>query len=513
MSDSNPFPGLRPFEYAESYLFFGRDGQNSELLRKLADNRFIAVVGTSSSGKSSLVRAGLLPTLHGGMMLHGGSGWRVALLRPGSDPIGNLASALSTPDVLGAAKPDNSEIQIALAEATLRRTSMGLVELVRQARLPPYENLLIVVDQFEELFRYIAPDGSDDEAAAFVTLLLNVVWQRELPVYVVLTMRSDFLGECARFPDLPAALNADGIYLVPRMTRDQCREAIVSPIAVGGGQIATPLVNRLLNDIGDNPDHLPILQHAMMRTWEFWLAHRRDDELVDLTHYDAIGTMSSALSLHADEAFYALPDEHSKQIAEKLFKALTEKGADNRETRRPTSLAELCAIAEAMPEETIAIIEVFRRSGRSFLMPPADVGLTPETIIDISHESLVRNWQRLRYWVDEESQSARIYQRLAETAVLYRNGEAGLWRGPDLQLALNWRDEMSPNKTWARRYHPEFENAMSFLEQSERTREAEVAEEERYRYRRLRRTRIALIALAALALILLSLSVYSFRKF
>jgi hypothetical protein len=507
----NPFPGLRPFEYDESLLFFGRDGQSSELLSKLADNRFVAVAGTSGSGKSSLVRAGLLPALYGGMMLHGSSGWRVALLRPGGAPIGNLARALSDPKVIGAASASDAEIQIALAEATLRRSSLGLVEIVRQSRLPSSENLLIVVDQFEELFRYLAlHDGANDEATAFVSLLLAAVRQRDLPVYVALTMRSDYLGDCARFRELPESFNDGGLYLVPRLTRDQYREALTGPVAVGGGRVAGPLVSRLLNDLGDNPDQLPILQHAMMRTWDFW-SSGGGGEPINISHYEAVGGMAEALSQHADEAFNELPGERSRQIAEKLFKALTEKGADNHMLRRPTRLAEICAIAEASVDETVGVIDVFRRQGRSFFMPPAGFDLTPETIIDISHESLVRNWKRLTQWVDEEAQGARAYQRLAETSLLYEKGRAGLLVDPALRFTLDWRESQRPNAAWARRYHANFESAMRFLEESKRGGKKSQSELEGDLYRRLKRTRIVIIALLLLLMGSLILSFNSAR--
>ena len=432
---ANPFPGLRPFEFDESHLYFGRDGQNEQLLRKLSSTRFVAVVGTSGSGKSSLVRAGLLPTLYGGSLTSAGSNWRVALMRPGNDPLGNLARALNSADVFGSEIAENAELQTTITEATLRRGSLGLVEAVRQNRMPENENLLVIADQFEELFRYAQVAGGDEryqnEAAAFVKLLLEAARQREINIYVVLTLRSDYIGDCSLFWDLPEAIN-EGQYLIPRLTREQRREAVTGPVAVGGAQITPRLVNRLLNEMGDNPDQLPILQHALMRTWDNWKQEGKPDEPLDLHHYEAIGGMSEALSRHADEAYFELPDERSRLIAERIFKALTEKGKDNRETRRQTELRVLCAVVEASEQEVISVIEPFRREGRSFLMPPAATPLRADSLIDISHESLIRNWQRLSQWVDEESRSVRIYQRLADTAALHQKGEAGLWHDPDL---------------------------------------------------------------------------------
>jgi tetratricopeptide (TPR) repeat protein/energy-coupling factor transporter ATP-binding protein EcfA2 len=488
--NGNPFPGLRPFETDEYQLFFGREGQSDELLARLGRTRFLAVVGTSGSGKSSLIRAGLLPALYGGLMAQTGSAWRIALLRPGGDPIGHLACALAAPDVLGNGEQDG-EVQAAVIEATLRRSTLGLVDALKQARLAAYENLLVVVDQFEELFRFRAArghEGTDDDAAAFVKLLLEAGAQRDVPLYVVLTMRSDFLGDCAQFWGLPEAINT-GQYLIPRMTRDERRSAITGPVAVGGGEISQPLVNRLLNDVGDNPDHLPILQHALMRTWDFWTTHRRDAEPLGLEHYDAIGGMTNALSRHADEAWDELPDERSRLIAELLFKALTERGVDNREIRRPTRVEEICNIAGATREEVAAVVEVFRLEGRSFLMPPSGVELSDETVIDISHESLIRNWQRLKEWVKDEAEAARIYRRLAGAASDYREGTGGLLDDVTLRWVLKWRDKYRPSRAWGVRYHPEFDAAIAYLEESRAAREAEAAERERQRQDFLERER------------------------
>jgi len=507
-SFTNPFPGLRPFETDEYRLFFGREGQSDALITRLQRARFLAVVGTSGSGKSSLVRAGLLPALCGGMMAEAGSGWRICIMRPGSDPFANLAHSLAEKDVLlaagGGLPPAEAEAVIA---ATLRRGSLGLLDAARNARLAESEKLLVLVDQFEELFRFRAARTApitEDDAAAFVKLLIEAAQQRELSIYVVLTMRSDFLGDCAQFQGLPEAIN-DGQYLIPRMNRDERRMAIVGPVGVSRGKMAEPLINRLLNDVGDNPDQLPILQHALMRTWDYWTAHRRNGEPIGLEDYEAIGTMTEALSLHADEAWGELPDERSRQIAEKLFKALTEKGADNREIRRPTQLSVISAGAEATEAEVVAVIDVFRREGRSFLMPPAGVRLSSDTVIDISHESLIRNWDRLQKWVEEEAQSSRIYRRLAEAAVLQREGKEGLLVDPALQIALDWREKERPNSAWANHYQSEFETAIGFLDASRDQRDSQLRAEEqrRARQRQLRSAlAIGFVSLLVLALVL-----------
>ena len=203
MPDSpwNPFPGLRPFEPEEDYLFFGRERDTDELLRQLRVKRFLAVVGTSGCGKSSLVRCGLIPSLESGLMSQSGSTWRIATMRPGGDPMGHLASALNAPDVLGVTTGDLASTNRVMLDAALRRGTLGLVDSVREALLPKDDNVLILVDQFEELFRFrhARPDAPD-EAIAFVKRLLEATAQRDTPIYVVITMRSDFIGECMELP-------------------------------------------------------------------------------------------------------------------------------------------------------------------------------------------------------------------------------------------------------------------------------------------------------------------------
>jgi hypothetical protein len=247
---------------------------------------------------------------------------------------------------------------------TLRARGRGLVNCVRQAGLPDGEKLLVVADQFEELFRFKREgdqDSSRDEALAFVRLLLEATRPAGPPIYVVLTMRSDYINRCMEFSDLPEAIN-DGLYLVPRMTRDELRAAITAPVAVAGAGIAPGLVVRLLNDIGDDQDQLPILQHALMRTWEKWRQDHAEGEEVGPRHYMQAGTMSGALDQHAEEAYEEVRNlPRGEEIAEKLFRALTEKDRDGQGVRRPMRLSELAGLIHASEAEIAAVAESFRR--------------------------------------------------------------------------------------------------------------------------------------------------------
>ena len=508
----NPFPGLRPFKIEESHLFFGREGQSDEVLLKLSKSRFVGVIGPSGSGKSSFIYCGVLPILYGGFLTDASPNWEVVVTRPGAGPIDNLAESLlkNNKEYLNA-EPEEQKIKRTIFSTLLRSSSLGLVEAVEQSRRSADVNYLILVDQFEELFRF--KDSTDpnsvNESLAFINLLIEAINYPDSPIYVAVTMRSDFIGECAQFPELTRKIN-DSHYLIPQMTREQKRRAIEGPVAVGGAKITPRLVQQLLNDLGDNPDQLPILQHALMRTWSYWSLYRDyEDEQVDLKHYEAIGTMSEALSMHANEAFDELNDDQ-KRICEILFKAITEKRGENFGIRRPTRLNEIAAIADCSEDEIVEVIEKFREQGRSLLTPAFGTPILSKSMIDISHESLMRIWVRLKNWVDDEADAVQMYVRLAEAASMYQVGKAGLWRPPDLQLALNWQAKHKPTLVWGQRYHPAFERTLVFLEYSKKEFETEQRIKELEQKRKLQRARTTALVLATATIISVLFLIYAF---
>jgi len=512
---NDPFPGLRPFSMEESHLFFGREGQSEEVLVKLSENQFVAVVGPSGSGKSSFIYCGVIPLLLGDFLPSEGAGWKVVTMRPGGGPIQNLAQSLLEQDrEYLQADEETQKIRNAISVALLQSHSLGLVEAVQQIKNFENRNILILVDQFEELFRF--NKGSSEaveDSLHFVNLLMQAINSSEVPIYCIITMRSDFIGDCAFFPDLTQAIN-DSYYMIPQMTRDQKRRAIEGPVAVGNGQIAPRLVQQLLNDVGDNPDQLPILQHALMRTWSFWQSNRQPDEPMDIRHYEAIGKMEEALSLHANEAYDEL-DSEQKVICEHIFKALTDSGKSSSvetSVRRPTPVKELAEITQASVDDIIFIVEKFREPGRSLLMPPHTVGIDEEAIIDISHESLMRIWTRLKTWVEEEAESVGMYIRLSEAAFAYQVGRAALWRPPDLQLALNWKDKHKPGLNWAKRYNPAFERTMVFLEYSKQQYETEQRIKEQQQKKRLRRARLTALFLGSATIVSIGFLIFAITQ-
>lgn len=503
---SNPFPGLRPFTPEESHLFYGREKQGEAILEQLSANRFVALIGASGSGKSSLIYCGLVSHLKQGNLEGTGTHWNIIATRPGSDPLLNLAKAMRT--AILEKKSGNPEEKAITSR--LESDPDAIQKLLKDYFGEKQGNTLVIIDQFEELFRY-ADDAGEDKGIAsanrFVDLLVNAVKNKDYPVYAVLTMRSDFIGDCSQFQNLTALINQSN-YLIPRMSRQDLEKAITGPVQQAGATIDPDLTAILLNEIGNNPDQLPILQHALMRTWEYWLARGDVKRPIAMADYEAIGKMEKALSEHANEAYDEL-DEEGKRVCENMFKTLTEKGTDNRGIRHPTRVSVIASIVRTTPENVMSVVDKFRGSSRSFLSPAANVPLTPETIIDLSHESIMRIWNRLRVWVEEEAAAVQMYLRLSEAAAQHQAGRGSLWRPPDLQLALNWKEKQQPTLAWAARFDQAFERTMVFLSTSESDFNKEEEHKIRLQKRQLRRTRMFALVLGSAAIIALGLTVYS----
>jgi WD40 repeat protein/energy-coupling factor transporter ATP-binding protein EcfA2 len=488
----NPYPGLRPFEPEDAGYFFGRDRQVDELLLRLRDHRFVAVLGLSGSGKSSLVRAGLIPALKAGHLTSSGSHWRVALFRPGSRPLEALAAALD--EALGA-RVDRLARLGASTQALLLDTREG-----READ----ESLLVVVDQFEEIFR--VPDAS--QAARFIDLLLAV--EQDLSplfrVYVTLTMRTDRLGESARFDGLPEALNRSQ-YLVPKLASDQLREAIEGPAALTETDIAPELVQQLAIEASEGRDQLPLLQHLLMTLWE-GRETRDDSSAISYAAYEAIGSAAAALNAHADRVLAELPAGR-QALASFIFRALTEAG-EGRDQRRPQRLSQLAAITGAPLEEVRGVAEHFLTA--NFLTSP-DRWRTDDWEADITHESLIRQWKQLAGWVAEEAKGAEDYR------YFYRGASRGAvpLTSFDLDLAIKWLDKRL-NAAWAARYGGDFDATVRYIRRSEQAKKefeeavAAYAAEEAARKDRARRNAYILAgACLVVAVVIGALAIFAWR--
>jgi energy-coupling factor transporter ATP-binding protein EcfA2 len=512
-----PYPGLRPFKTSEFQFFNGRDGQAEELISRLKQNHFLAVIGSSGTGKSSLIRAGVIPQLMAGYLQEAGTNWDVALCRPGKNPVENLAVALARVKCRSN-DPEKIKQDLAITEPMLSRSIYGILdfnEVLNAPDKPEQEksNLLIIVDQFEELFRFNRDNlGKPDIETHFVNLLLKASANPELPIYVIITMRSEFLGDCVKYRGLPESIN-EGQYLVPQLNREQLKEVIEDPILIAGKKVAPGLVELLVNEIEESKvkkdlDQLPILQHALMRTYQ----NAINENAAEITyeHYLATGGLKDALSNHAQKKYDELGDgsdvETLKQkIAKSVFQALTDASTDQKKGRRPTELSVLHNIVKgqgATAAQVNEVIDHFRDTETSFIMPPSNTALFPKLIMDISHESLMRQWPRLKDWVTEEAEHGKILLRLSEYEKLNGLGVKDYLEGKELQQMLDWYRSFQPQDDWAVRYAANYKASFEYLKKSEqyqREKELKITADKKKKA-----TKYKIIIVAALALIVIT---------
>ena len=261
-----PYPGLRPFEKEEWPIFRGRDRLIQDILTILAENHFVSILGPSGSGKSSLVRAGVLATLerrHSRM----GVRWRTGTMRPGASPLWAMADGILRalrPEIVGA-DGELPAAEVARIRVLIDASEDGLASAVQEVGLEEDTNFLLLVDQFEEIFRYTS-DDEDREQTRLIEILLAVAENKPSGIHIITTMRSEYLGDCSRFKGLAETLN-ETHYLLSGMTEDELRQAIVEPAELKNGHIEDGLVERLVEDIRGQEDQLPILQHTLLWMW------------------------------------------------------------------------------------------------------------------------------------------------------------------------------------------------------------------------------------------------------
>lgn len=506
--ESNPFPGLRPYNSAEEDIFFGRSAVVREVAGLLHEKKFVTILGASGVGKSSLINGGVVPHLSKSGDKED-TDWTIASFRPGIDPFGNLADALaSTGDFRFEGVDSRQSVLSKLKEGTV-----GLCSLA--AGLPDKGNnrLLIIIDQFEELFHYSEHGTSErggKDASSFIDMVVRTVREKTSNIFFIVTMKPDLIGECAKYPGLAALINSSS-YFIPLMASDDFREVITGPVRYAGADIDTDLVELILSEIIERDDQLPVLQHAMMRTWSLWQKRGQYKTPLAIIDYESAGGMSNAMSLHADEAYEEL-SARGKVVCEALFKTITAGGTDTKGVRSPADIDSISAITGFTNEELIEVVEKFRIPERSFIVPGIDEPLTGKTLIDLSHESLIRLWDRLRHWVEAEVASAHIYLKLSEASELYQKGKAGLLRTPDLQMALRWREENNPTVRWAERYNPAFERAMVYLATSEKEHQAHEDRKLSKQKKQLRRSWIIARILGVAALTAVGLMLYAYAS-
>ena len=415
-----PYPGLRPFEADEWPIFFGRESMIDDVLDRLGQHRFIVVYGASGAGKSSLILAGVLPRLARQHRRHGVP-WLTCSLRPANGPLWNLAKAFARLE-----RTEGDINSVASIFQRLNRRDATISSVVASLPNCRGHRVCILVDQFEELFRY-AKEQSRDEAELFVELLVRELAMAgapdgQEPAHVILTMRSEFLGACARFDGLAEVINQTQ-YLVPRMDRASLLRAIQRPASMFGGRVTTELAEHIVADVEDHDDELPLIQHGLMLMWDAAKRKSASGAALVMSTYP-FGTndrLADMLSRHADRVVASIAVSGGQQkTIEHVFRALTDINADGQAIRRPQTFRQLAASTGAEPSALRAIIDPLRAEGVSFLTPYAPTVIDDETVIDISHEALIRCWKSIsdpeNGWLRREFDDGLIWRSLVMEA-------------------------------------------------------------------------------------------------
>ncbi len=441
-----PYRGLLPFTEADAEVFYGRERLTTELVVQVARGGLLVVTGASGAGKSSLLRAGLLPALARGIQMEGSEHWPRIVMTPTRHPMTELATrlaALSGGDAVAAR--DSLARQPGQAHLAVRQAVLADAARGPEQRFSGRDatRLVLVVDQFEQVFTLNPGPHGEAERQAFIAALHAAATspagpEHEPPALVVIAVRGDFWDRCAAYPELAAALQ-DRQFVVGPMTETDLRLAITGPAEAAGLRIDAALTDTILSDLraagGDNTaGALPLLSQAMLLTWE-----NRDGDTLTSRGYGKAGGVSLAVQTSADAAYDSLPAEQ-QMLARELLRAMTVASRDGRFTRRPVTRAALNAAHPAAGRPQVdAVLEAF--ADHRLVVLDADAA-------QISHDALLGAWPRLRGWLDADQASWILHGQLTDDAATWHDSKKDssfLYRGTQLaallQAAAGWESD------------------------------------------------------------------------
>lgn len=516
-----PYPGLRPFNEEESIFFKGREEHIDTIISQLQEKKFLMVTGASGDGKSSIIYAGLIPRSRAGFFKTRYNNWLVVDFRPERSPLTNFAKAL------------NKHFNYQNASALEEELSYGFSSLVKSYKNSNFyvdtdsdnyitadenkkqelknkgANLLILVDQFEELFTNSENFSNGRPSIQAITLInliietTKIAEQENLPVYIVCTMRSDYIGDCAAFKGLPELI-VYSQFFVPRLKRQEIHRAILEPANLSGNKIANRLIERLINELGDGLDQLPILQHALNRIWRSHIDDNAHE--MDVLHYAKVGgldgdllpddqravflkwydsqspfkqqllegaSLANVLNAHARELFEAsveycikhvgrdMAKEEAQLLLQKIFTCLT-KINDGRAVRNRAAVQEIVQIIGSSVDIQLVegLVNVYREPENTLLKPfiteqASTIALKNTDILDITHESLIRNWTELVVWTKQEHENTLVltdFKKQLERWEEQNRSKDYLLTTGSLSYFKTWYDTLKPNSSLIAKY-------------------------------------------------------------
>jgi hypothetical protein len=483
-----PYLGLQYFTEADADHFFGREQLTAQVINRLHDERFLTVIGASGSGKSSLVRAGVIPALRRGEKLANNAlppansrQWLIRVFTPTAHPLDALAAALTQDSESVTAVID---LHAALRQNTRALTLAAQQLLARHSR----PRLLLVIDQFEEIFTLCR---QPDERKAFIDNLVTAVAPEDnAPITILTTMRAEFYGQCAQDDNLRRLVSQHQEY-IGAMNREELARAIVQPAALGNWRIQEGLVEQMLDDVGYEPGALPLLSHALLETWA-----RRRGRTMTLSGYRESGGVRGAIAQTAEAIFQQRLTPQQQPFARMIFVRLTELGesADGftPDTRRRAAFSELIT-RTTDPDMLNAVLDILTQSRlvTTDLLPPDET-----KVVEVSHEALIREWPTLRHWLNQDRENLIRQRQLTDDVnewLKLERDPGALYRGARLQQTQQWANAF-----------PEPLNAeeQEFLEASQAAAQAEAEREARlHRSQRLQRIMIGVVVVLIIAFI------------
>ena len=429
-SAESPYAGLASFQETDAARFFGRAREIAAMVTRIRDRPLLAVVGPSGVGKSSFVRAGVVPALK-----HSGEAWEVLVVRPGRNPIAALASLL-TPLVTSSTTHTTLDEDIEQQQKLVQRlrAEPGYLGVILRSRARRNgRNVLLFVDQFEELYT-LTPDLA--ERTAFTVCLSGVADDTTSPVRVVLSIRSDFLDRVSEDQQFMAELS-QGLFFLGSPSREGLRDALVQPAEMAGYHFETPeMVEEMLGHLEATQGALPLLQFTVTKLWEARNAARR---LLTVESYRAIGGIGGALASHADSVIEKLPPQ-ARALVRSLFLRLV----TSERTRAIVSLDELHELSRD-PGELQQLID---QLAQARLLVVQTGGESTGATVELIHESLIHSWPALRRWLDESLEDTVFLEQL--------RAAARQWQAKGHDSGLLWRgDTVEEARRFLRRYHGE----------------------------------------------------------
>ena len=384
----NPYKGLRAFIEADAQDFFGRQTLVEQLESRIRDQNFLAVIGPSGSGKSSVVRAGLVPKLRKGAIT-GSDQWYIVDMVPSHAPFQELKNAL-----LGIATERYDNLL-----QTLMSDKTGLQQAVQKILPPEAPYLLIVIDQFEEIFTQVE---NEDIRQQFLSIIHHVVINPTCRIKIIVTMRADFYDRPLQYPEFGELIRSFSEVVLP-LNEDEMREAIVGPAENVGLKVEPALVKAIINEVSNQPGALPLLQYALTESFE-----RRSGAFLSYAGYESAGGALGALASRAEEIFMQLSQPH-RDLARQIFLRLVTLGEGTEDTRRRIELAVLYSIGD----DPDAVQQVLDRFSRHRLLTFDRDPDTRNPTVEVAHEALIREWSRLRRWLNESRDDLRRRQKLS----------------------------------------------------------------------------------------------------